>query len=111
MTDRLAQPGPQRTPEPTPPQREQPKDLEQHRREALNTLIGEQVIHLLGEPAGLLNVQVWPLWGNHYRVNVLVGTDAVSARVGNSYFVTADGNGNIVESTPKLGGPGGPGTV
>jgi hypothetical protein len=102
MTDQLAQPGPQKTTTPATPQREQPKGMEQRRREALNALIGEQIIHLLGKPAGLLKVQVRPLWENHYRVNVLVGPDAVSARVANSYFVKADGDGNIVESTPKL---------
>jgi hypothetical protein len=69
---------------------------------ALNALIAEQVVHTLGKPEGLHKVQVHPLWGNYFRVNVLIGLDAASVRVANSYFLKADGDGNIVESTPKL---------
>lgn len=87
---------------PTTQQRGQPKDLEQHKRETLNALIGEQLIHTLGEPGHLLKVQVRLLWENWYRVNVLIGEDATSARIANSYFVKADKDGNIVESTPKI---------
>ncbi len=86
----------------TAQQREQQKDMEQHKREALNALIGEQVIHTLGEPNGLHGVQVRRLWANHYRVNVYVGENAASARIADSYFVEADGDGNIVASTPKI---------
>jgi hypothetical protein len=42
------------------------------------------------------------LWEDHYRVNVLVGPDAASARVANSYFLVVDGDGAIVTSTPRL---------
>jgi hypothetical protein len=87
---------------PTAPQREQHKDLEQHRREAQKALISEQVIYTLGEPAGLHKVQVQRLWEDHYRVNVLIGPDAVSARIANSYFLTADSDGKIIASNPKL---------
>jgi hypothetical protein len=76
--------------------------MEQHRREALNAVIGEQVIHILGEPSNLLQTQVRLLWNNSYRVNLLVGADAASAKVVNSYFVKTDSDGNILESTPKL---------
>jgi len=81
---------------------EQRKDLKQHQRETLNTLIGEQVMHTLGEPGNLLRVQVRRLWKDHYRVNVFIGPDAASAKVGESYFLQTDGDGNIVESTPKI---------
>jgi hypothetical protein len=70
--------------------------------EALSALIAEQVVHILGKPEGLHQVQVRPLWGNYFRVNVLTGPDAASVRVANSYFLKADGEGNIVESTPKI---------
>jgi hypothetical protein len=76
--------------------------MEQHKREMLNALIGEQVIHTLGQPGDLLKVQVRLLWENRYRVNVLTGGDAASARIANSYFVKADSDGTIVESTPTI---------
>ncbi len=79
-----------------------PKDVEDHRREVLKDLIRRQVLHDLGEPAGLLRVQVRPLWGAYYRVNVLVGAEAACARIPHSYFVAADGDGNILESSPKV---------
>ncbi len=87
---------------PTAQQRDQQKDMEQHKRKALNALIREQVIHTLGQPNGLHRVQVRRLWEDHYRVNVLIGEDAASAKIANSYFVEADSDGNIVESTPKI---------
>jgi hypothetical protein len=83
-------------------QHQKPKGLEQHQREALNALIGEQVIHTLGRPGGLFKVQVRLLWEKYFRVNILIGADAVSARIANSYFVEADGDGNIAGSTPKI---------
>ena len=86
----------------TTQQSEQRKDLKQHQRDTLNALIGEQVMHTLGEPRDLLRVQVRRLWKNHYRVNVFVGPDAASAKVGQSYFLQADGDGNIVQSTPTI---------
>src|SRR5205809_385538 len=83
-------------------QREQHPNLERHKQEALNTLIGEQVIHVLGEPSDLLQLQVRRLWENSYRVNVFVGRDAVSAKIANSYFIKTDSDGNIIESTPAI---------
>ena len=46
-------------------------------------------------------MQVRLLWEDHYRVNILVGLDAASAKVAHSYLVTADSDGNIVAATPK----------
>ena len=83
-------------------QPEQHKDLEQHRRETQKALIREQVIHALGEPAGLHKVQVRRLWEDHYRVNVLVGPDAASAKIVNSYFLRSDSDGKIIASNPVL---------
>jgi hypothetical protein len=79
-----------------------PKDVEGHRREVLKDIIRQQVLHDLGEPADLLKVQVRPLWGAYYRVNVFVGTEAARATIPHSYFVVADGDGNVLDSTPKV---------
>jgi len=91
-----------RTTMPTTQKRAEDKDLEQHKNEILQSLIEEQVIHRLGAPAGLRKVQVRRLWDAHYRVNVLVGENAASAKITNSYFVESDNDGNIVKSNPNL---------
>jgi hypothetical protein len=82
---------------------EQPKDkMEKAERETLNDLIGEQVIHALGKPFDLRNVQVRKVWKDHYRVNVLVGVNAGSVRVANSYFLEVGTDGNLITATPKI---------
>jgi hypothetical protein len=83
-------------------QHEQHTGFVKHEREMLNNLIGEQVLHVLGEPNGLHKVQVRPLWKGHYRVNVFIGATPAFATIVNSYFVKADENGNIVEAKPKI---------
>lgn len=60
------------------------------------------VLQALGRPGDLFRVAVLPLWDEHYRVNVLTGPDAATARVANSFFVVADGRGNIVRSIPPI---------
>ncbi len=87
---------------PTTQQRERDRNDEGLRRELLKSLIGDKVILTLGEPDCLHLVQVRPLWEDHYRVNVLVGENAASAKVAHSYFLVADSAGNIVVSTPKI---------
>jgi hypothetical protein len=74
----------------------------EHKPEALYDLIGEQVLHILGRPPALFKVQVRPLWGTYYRVNVFVGADAASAQVAHSYFLGADGDGKIDAPSPKI---------
>jgi hypothetical protein len=64
--------------------------------------MGEQVMRALGQPGSLYQVQVRPLWEDHYRVNVFVGVDAASATVAHSYFLVADRDGKIVASTPQI---------
>ena len=78
------------------------EDVEQVRREGCERLIGKRVILALGKPSDLLQVQVRELWDRHYRVNIYVGSDAVSARVANSYFLEADADGNITRSAPTI---------
>jgi hypothetical protein len=87
---------------PSAQEREQHREMEQHKRESLNAVIGEQVIRILGEPGNLLQTQVRLLWNNSYRVNLLVGADVTCAKVANSYFIKTDSDGNILESTPKI---------
>ncbi len=72
-------------------------------------VIGKQVLRALGRPGDLQRVQVRPLWEDHYRVNVLVGVDAGSAKVAHSYFLVADGDGNIIACTPRISRRYGPG--
>ncbi len=89
----------------TAQQPEQPKNLPEPKRKPLEALIGAQVVHNLGRPSDLHKVQVRRLWENFYRVNILVGPDAASAKVAHSYFLKVDGDGLIVESTPKIPRP------
>jgi hypothetical protein len=86
----------------TPQHRNQQEEMDRHTRNALDAFVAEHVIHILGKPAGLQKVQVRQVgeWG--YRVNILIGPDAVAAKVAQSYFLKVDGDGNIVESTPKI---------
>ena len=83
-------------------ERERANEVERHERETMNSHVREQVIRALGEPADLLDVQVRPLWGPHYRVNVFVGVNITCARIIHSFFLVTDGNGNVLESTPKI---------
>ena len=64
--------------------------------------IGRNVTALLGRPRDLFQVAVRPLWDNHYRVNVYLGTESVAATIANSYFLTVDARGNILDSSPKV---------
>ncbi len=84
------------------PQQGRRDDLDSCQRETLNALVGEQMLHALGEPPDLLSVQVRPLWDGHYRVNVFVGADSASARLAHSYFVVLDADGNLLRSTPTI---------
>ncbi|MSQ97645.1 MAG: hypothetical protein EXR98_24275 [Gemmataceae bacterium] len=77
-------------------------DLPPEKRKDLNNLIREQVINALGRPTDLLKVQVRKVWDDHYRVNVLVGANAGSIRVANSYFVVTDSSGGLIAASPKI---------
>jgi hypothetical protein len=77
--------------------------LEAHRLAAVSALVGGQVLRALGEPGDLLRVQVRPLWEGSYRVNVFVGAAAGCGRIAHSYFVAADGDGNVLQASPAIG--------
>jgi hypothetical protein len=68
----------------------------------LEAVVRDNVLGGLGRPTGLHRVQVRCLWGMCYRVNIFVGDDAASARVAHSFFLEADGNGNILSSCPTI---------
>ena len=87
---------------PMPAHDQQHTDPEEQERQQRNAVIGNHVLHTLGRPGDLHRVQVRPLWEDRYRVNILVGTDAVSAKLAHSYFLVTDSDGNIVASTPKI---------
>src|SRR5687768_14217517 len=80
----------------------QPADGEKRECPQLSALIARHVMHALGQPGDLHRVQVRRLWEDRYRVNVLVGTDALTTRVAHSYFLVTDGEGNISTSSPKI---------
>jgi len=81
---------------------ERGRDDGRRERDRLGAVIWKRIIDGLGEPAGLRQVQVHRLWEDHYRVNVLVGADAASAKVAHSYFLVADGAGHIIASSPEI---------
>ena len=60
------------------------------------------VLAALGRPGHLFRVTVVPLWEDHFRVNVVTGDDPSAVRIPHSYFVAADGRGNIIASTPAI---------
>jgi hypothetical protein len=86
----------------TKQQDKQHNEQERQVRHLLNDVIGRHVLETLGRPSDLHTVQVRQLWDDHYRVNIFVGGDVASARVAHSYFLVADGTGNIVTSNPKV---------
>lgn len=86
----------------TPPQNDPEMDLGRERRDMLNDLIGKQVVRSLGSPDNLLKMQVKPIGGDRYRVNVFVGNDATSGRIADSFFLTTDSEGKILTSSPEI---------
>jgi len=77
---------------------------EQQSREfrSLEAVVGKNVMHDLGRPAGLHHVQSRRVFADNYRVNVFVGADAASAKVAHSFFVAADADGKVIGSTPAI---------
>jgi len=72
------------------------------RRAPVEAVIAEGVLHRLGEPHNLHTVQVKPVYGDKYRVNVYVRADAASYKVAHSYLVSADGEGLVLASSPAI---------
>jgi hypothetical protein len=87
---------------PAQPAKENDGESETRLRQQLQAIIGEQVMHRLGQPGGRARIQVHRLWKDTYRANVITGQDVGSSVVSHSYFLVADGEGNIVASTPRI---------
>jgi hypothetical protein len=77
-------------------------EVERQGREVLNALIRSQMVSSLGTPPDLIKMQVHPVGGHRYRVNVFAGKDAMSGRIANSFFLTTDAEGKILESSPEI---------
>jgi hypothetical protein len=87
---------------PTKQQSKPPADQPQQDPQVHEGVIANHVMHILGQPGDLHRVQVRLLWEGHYRVNVLVGGDPTSVKVAHSFFLVADDNGRIRESSPEI---------
>lgn len=84
-----------------------PKDVQIDNPTALtcqerSEVLVKHVMHALGHPRDLFQVKVHHLWGNRYRVNVLMGSDFFSAVIAHSYFVVTDDEGAVLRCSPKL---------
>jgi hypothetical protein len=64
--------------------------------------IRQQVLEALGTPPVSHEVHVRPLWANYFRVNVLLGESVTCLTVAHSFFLQADGEGRVLESSPEL---------
>lgn len=86
------------TPKQAKPQAEQTSQTKLQ----LHAVIGNHVIETLGQASDLHKLQVRHLWDHCYRVNIMLGQDALSARIAHSYFLEVDGEGNILASSPRI---------
>jgi hypothetical protein len=86
----------------TKQQEKQPTDSEKQERQQMTALIGKNVLSTLGQPGNLIRAQVRTLWGDYFRVNILVGPDLASVKIAHSYFLSADAEGNILSANPKI---------
>jgi len=68
----------------------------------VDAAIRRHVLGALGRPADTHRVAVRRLWPDHYRVNVLVGADAMTTTIAHSYFVVADAAGAVTATTPAI---------
>lgn len=84
----------------TPPQ--DSSKVEAAQQELMRRRAGQQVMSVLGAPGDFHRLQVRRLWEDHYRVNVVVGPDAVSAKIAHSFFLVTDSDGNITDSFPEI---------
>ena len=84
-----------------PLEQQRPKQPAQSNSASPNEAIARQVMQAIGEPMNLRRVQVHSLWGDRYRVNVLIGASDTFATVAQSYFLVAQ-DGLIITSTPAL---------
>jgi hypothetical protein len=62
----------------------------------------KSVLTTMGRPVDFFRVTIRLVHGDNFRVNVLTGPDAASARIAHSFFVTADERGTITACNPAL---------
>jgi hypothetical protein len=79
-----------------------PAGLKNPERQQVLDAIGLRVIQTLGRPDDLYQVPVRWLWGDCYRVNILVGKDAAFARIAHSYFLTVGNPDHAFSSIPDV---------
>ncbi len=77
-------------------------DLVDQSAKRLCSAICLNIMATLGRPNDFLRITARQITGNGYRVNVVTGTSAASARIAHSYFITADANGNVTTSDPAV---------
>ena len=80
------------------------KRAEQRSQEVglLEAVVRDHVLGHLGTPPGPHRIQVTCVGGDSYRVNVFVGPHVASFKIAHTFFLTADGDGKILTSTPAL---------
>ena len=83
-------------------EREMPAEVEPKGDEALDAVVGRQVLLALGRPPKLLRMQVKCLWPAFYRVNIFVGGDTAHATIANSFFVRTSAEGHILKADPAI---------
>jgi hypothetical protein len=86
----------------TQPRDKSAADIEKCNEQQRSAKVREHVLSELGEPRDLRRLQIRWLWEDHYRVNVIVGTDLVTAKVAHSYFVVADSDGKVLTVAPAI---------
>ena len=86
----------------TKQQEKDPADALRQEAPPRNATIGKRLLHALGRPENFDRVQVRTLWGDYFRVNVLVDAEVASVKIAHSFFVLADADGNILSCNPKL---------
>lgn len=77
-------------------------DVLDDEKPSLTAKIARQVIKALGSPTDLIKVAVHPVGSGRYRANVLVGATAAMAQIAESFFLTADDQGNLTSSSPVI---------
>ena len=78
------------------------REEEQVAAERLAVRIRQQVLQKIGTPLGWHVVQVKPLWGDYFRVNVLIGESITTYTIRHSFFLLTDGEGGVVEASPEM---------
>lgn len=66
----------------------------------IGALISSRILRQLGRPRNLLQVQTRHLWGDHFRVNLLIeeGTGPIPiTRIADSFFVTLSDEGLLCQ--------------